>query len=144
MKKLSKSGTAFRNKNKHKSTELSKHIWELKGNSIQHQISCNRASRAQHYNDCTRKCDLCLTQKLIIAKADPSSHLRNAMSSSLNVDIWTIALVKPSYSKRSVKWYSMLNILFKQYVWILDWTCLFTLQIIFNICILFLGKLDKL
>ena len=76
MKKLSKSGIAFRNKNKHKSTELSKHIWELKGNNIQHQINCNRASRAQHYNDCTRKCDLCLTQKLIIAKADPSSPLK--------------------------------------------------------------------
>ena len=29
----------FRNKSKQKSTELSKHIWELKRNSIQHQIS---------------------------------------------------------------------------------------------------------
>ena len=36
----------FRKKNKQKSTELSKHIWELKTNSIQHQISWDKASRA--------------------------------------------------------------------------------------------------
>ena len=29
----------FTNKSKQKSTRLSKHIWDLKGNSIQHQIS---------------------------------------------------------------------------------------------------------
>ena len=34
----------FRNKNEQKSTELSKHIWELKGNSIEHQISSDIAS----------------------------------------------------------------------------------------------------
>ena len=65
----------FRNKNKQKSTELSKHIWELKGNSIQHQIGWDIASRARPYNGCTRKCDLCLTEKLMITKADPSSLL---------------------------------------------------------------------
>ena len=65
----------FRNKSKQKSTELSKHICELKGNSLQHQISWDIASRARPYNDCRRKCDLCLRQKLMIAKADPSSLL---------------------------------------------------------------------
>ena len=40
----------FRNKNKQKSTELSKHIWELKGNSIQHQMSWDITSRARPYN----------------------------------------------------------------------------------------------
>ena len=34
----------FRNKSKQKSTELSKHIWELKGNTIQHQTSWDIAS----------------------------------------------------------------------------------------------------
>ena len=37
----------FRNKNKQKRTELSKHIWELKGNSIKHQIIWDIASRAR-------------------------------------------------------------------------------------------------
>ena len=65
----------LRNKNKQKSTELSKQISELKGNSIQHQISWDIASRVRPYNGCTSKCDLCLTEKLMIAKADLSSLL---------------------------------------------------------------------
>ena len=65
----------FRNKSKQKSTELSKHIWELKGNGIQHQTSWDIASRARPYNGCTRKCDLCLTEKFMIAKAGPSALL---------------------------------------------------------------------
>ena len=48
----------FRNKSKQKSTELSKHIWEVKGNSIQHQISWDIASRARPYNGFRRKCDV--------------------------------------------------------------------------------------
>ena len=65
----------FRNKSKQKSTELSKHIWELKGNGIQHQTSWDIASRARPYNGCTRKCDLCLTEKFMIAKAGTSALL---------------------------------------------------------------------
>ena len=65
----------FKNQSKQKSTELSKHIWQLKGNSIRHQISWDIASRARPYNGCTRKWDLCLTEKLMIAKEDPSSLL---------------------------------------------------------------------
>ena len=65
----------FRNKSKQKSTELSKDICELKENSIQHQIIWDIASRARPFNGCTRKCDLYLTEKLMIAKADPSSLL---------------------------------------------------------------------
>ena len=65
----------FRNKSKQKSTELSKHIWELKGNGIQHQTSWDIASRARPYNGCTRKCDLCLTEKFMIAKPGPSALL---------------------------------------------------------------------
>ena len=57
----------FRNKNKH--------IWVLKENSIPHQVSWHTASRAWPYNGCTRKCDLCLTEKFKIAKTDPSSLL---------------------------------------------------------------------
>ena len=67
--------TTFRNKSKQKSTGLSKHIWELKGNSIQHQISWDIASRTRPYSGCTGKRDLCLTEKLMIAKADSSSLL---------------------------------------------------------------------
>ena len=65
----------FRNKSKQKSTKLSKNIWELKENSIQHKISWDIASTVRPYNGYTQKCDLCLREKLRIAKADPSSLL---------------------------------------------------------------------
>ena len=48
----------FRNKSQQESTELFRHISELKGNTIQHQISWDIASRARLYNVSTRKCDL--------------------------------------------------------------------------------------
>ena len=35
----------------------------------------SRALRAGPYNACTRKCDVCLTEKIPITKADPSSLL---------------------------------------------------------------------
>ena len=66
VKKLSKNGTT---------STFSKHIWELKWNGIHHQISWDIAWRALPYNGCTRKCNLCLTERLMIAKADPSSLL---------------------------------------------------------------------
>ena len=65
----------FRNKSEQKSTRLSKHIWELKGSSIQYHISCDIASRTRPYTGYTGKCDLCLTGKLMIAKADLCSLL---------------------------------------------------------------------
>ena len=76
----------FMNTSKQKSTELSKLICELKGNSIQYQISWDIASRDRPYDGCTRKCDLCLTEKLMIAKADASPLLNTRDGSSLNVD----------------------------------------------------------
>ena len=43
---------SFRNKNKEKSTELSKYIWELKDNNIQHNLKWRIASKA---HPCMRK-----------------------------------------------------------------------------------------
>ena len=68
--------TTFRNKSKQKSTELYKHIWELKENSFQDQITWDIASRTRPYNGWTRERDLCLTEKLTIAKSDSSSLLK--------------------------------------------------------------------
>ena len=66
---------SFRNKNKEKSTELSKYIWELKDNNIQHSLKWCIASKACLYVCGSRKCDLCLTEKLTIIKADSESLL---------------------------------------------------------------------
>ena len=65
---------SFRNKNNEKSAKLSKYIWEL-DNNIQHNLKWCIAPKARPYVCGRRKCDLCLTEKLTIIKADPESLL---------------------------------------------------------------------
>ena len=60
---------------KEESTELSKYIWELKDNKIQHNLKWCIASKAHPYVCGRRKCNLCLTEKLTITKADLESPL---------------------------------------------------------------------
>ena len=57
---------SFKNKSKDKSTELSKYIWELKNSSINYDLKWSIACKAHLYTSGTRKCDLCLTEKLTI------------------------------------------------------------------------------
>ena len=66
---------SFRNKTKEKSTELSKNIWELKDNNIGHNLKWSITSKAHRFVCGSRKCDLCLTEKLTIIKADPETLL---------------------------------------------------------------------
>ena len=66
----------FKNKSKEKSTELSKYIWELKNSSINYDLKWSIACKAHPYTGGTRKCDLCLTEKLAIMKADAESLLK--------------------------------------------------------------------
>ena len=65
----------FRNENRRTATALSAHIWMLKENNIQHEVSWKIARRASSYRCGTRRCDLCLTEKLVIATADPKLTL---------------------------------------------------------------------
>ena len=60
---------SFRNKSKEK------YIWELKDNNIQHNLKLCIASKARPYVCGSSKCDLCLTEKVTIIKADPESLL---------------------------------------------------------------------
>ena len=64
-----------RNINKEKSTELAKYIWELKDNNIHHNLKWRISSKAHPYVCGRRKCNLCLTEKLTITKADPETLL---------------------------------------------------------------------
>ena len=69
--------TYFRNKSKEKSTKVSKHIWELKNYRINYDLKWSLTCKAHSYIDCTSECDLCLTEKLTLMKADPKSLLNN-------------------------------------------------------------------
>ena len=79
-KKISKSVTAIiplllEMKVKKKSTELSIYIWELKNSSLNYDLKWYIAHKAQPYTGDTRKCNLCLTEKLAFMKADPKPLL---------------------------------------------------------------------
>ena len=51
--------------------ELSKYLWKLKANGSDYLLKCSIKSYASQYKRGTRRCDLCLTEKSIIALADP-------------------------------------------------------------------------
>ena len=59
----------FRNKGHEKKTEFSKYVWELKDKVEYFNIKWNVAAKASPYICCSKRCDLCLTRKLLIAKA---------------------------------------------------------------------------
>ena len=57
---------SFKSKQKRNNTELSKHIWELKDNNLNYAIKWKILSRASHYSNKTKKCNLCLSEKFYI------------------------------------------------------------------------------
>ena len=67
--------SSFTNKSRQKSIELSNYIWELKVNDENYTIDRIIAMKAYPYICETRKCDLCLREKLLIARADSESLL---------------------------------------------------------------------
>ena len=66
---------SFRNKSRQKSTQLSNYIWELKENGKNYTIGWLIAMKAHPYICGTRKWDLCLCEKLLIARANSASLL---------------------------------------------------------------------
>ena len=57
---------SFRNKKSRNSTELSKYIWSLKDSNTEFSIVWRIISRASPYNSASKRCNLCLNEKLII------------------------------------------------------------------------------
>ena len=65
---------SFQNRGYEKKTELSKYIWNLKDKGEDFTFKWSVAAKAFPYT-CSKRCDLCLTEKLLIAKADPRTLL---------------------------------------------------------------------
>ena len=57
---------SFRHAKHRNSTELSKHIWTLKDNNIEHFISWRILSSHSPYNSSSKRCNLCLKEKILI------------------------------------------------------------------------------
>ena len=66
---------SFRNKGHEKKTELSKYVWELKDKGEDFAIKWSVAAKHFPYICGSKCCDFCLTEKLLIAKADPRTLL---------------------------------------------------------------------
>ena len=67
--------TSFNRETHIKDTELSKYVWDLREQGLVGKVQWEIAKRAYPYKCGSRKCDLCLTEKLAIASADPTSLL---------------------------------------------------------------------
>ena len=66
---------SFHNKGYKMETELSKYVWKLKDREKDFTIKWSVAAKASPYICGSKHCDLCLTEKLLIAKADPRTLL---------------------------------------------------------------------
>ena len=67
--------SSFRNKKYSKSSELAKYIWHLKDRNKQYEVAWSVVSRANACRCGTRRCNLCTTEKLLIAQSDPLTTL---------------------------------------------------------------------
>ncbi len=66
---------SFRAESCRKETELSKYIWDLKDQNKAYEIKWKIEQRASPYKCGTRRCDVCLSEKMVIAMADPTTML---------------------------------------------------------------------
>ena len=69
------SDIAFRHERHQNSMELSKYVWDAKCGNEDFTIAWSIADRAQAYSNKTKRCNLCLTEKLRIMSTDKDAHL---------------------------------------------------------------------
>ena len=73
--RLANHQTSFRHERYENSTELSKHIWKLKREGKAFRISWRILRKASAYSSLSKRCNLCLTEKLMILSADKTTLL---------------------------------------------------------------------
>ena len=61
---------SFKHADKANQTALSKYIWSLRNDGTDYQVNWEILMRAPAYSNKTKRCDLCVTEKLLIATAD--------------------------------------------------------------------------
>ena len=88
---------------KRNSTELSKHIWNLKDNNLSYAIKWKILCRAPHYSNVTKRCNLCIAETFhILCKP------RNATWT--NETDWLLSAgMKTNFVLRYVKWEIRIN-----------------------------------
>ena len=66
---------SFNNRKYASSTELLKYIWRLKDNDEEYNIKWTVITKATPYNNISKRCDLCLAERLHIIKANYNTLL---------------------------------------------------------------------
>ena len=66
---------SFRHKKRVNDTELSKYLWKLKEEKADYKLQRSMKAYTSQYKCGTIKCDLCLTEKIIIARSDRKKSL---------------------------------------------------------------------
>ena len=74
---------SFNNRRYETDTELSEYIWKLKDRGMSYSIKWDIKSRASPYKCGTNRCDLCVTEKVIIARCNHKGLL-NKRSELMN------------------------------------------------------------
>ena len=79
---------SFQHTKQRNSTELSKHIWALKENNIDHFISWRILSSRSPYNSASKRCNLCFKEKLLIICLPELSSLNksNKLGSCVTIE----------------------------------------------------------
>ena len=67
---------SFKAETKRNSTELSKHIWQLKDRKLNYEITWKLLYRAPHQTNVTKRCNLCIAEKYFII-CKPESAILN-------------------------------------------------------------------
>ena len=57
---------SFKHENKRNKTELSKYLWRLKEKTVEFSISWKIPPKARTFTNLTKRCNLCITEKLFI------------------------------------------------------------------------------
>ena len=73
--RLANHQTSFRHERYENSTELPKHVWRLKRGGKAFRISWRTLRKASAYSSLSNRCNLCLTEKLMILSSDNTTWL---------------------------------------------------------------------
>ena len=68
---------SFKKKKHRKDTELSQHVWKLKRRRKPFRIKWSIIGRARGYSNVTKRCNLCIAEKLHIMNADKRTLLNS-------------------------------------------------------------------
>ena len=76
-KRISEHYTSFRHRQYKNNTELSKFIWQLKDKGKNYNVTWEIARKCQKYKCGSGRCDLCLTEKMLIARNNEPGMLNS-------------------------------------------------------------------